>query len=63
MSVHKQCRDAECNICRGSTHVVGPNPDWPEINPPEEIVRVVVTPCPKCGSPYHYWCPERAVES
>jgi hypothetical protein len=24
---HKQCRDAECNICRGDTHVIGPNPD------------------------------------
>ncbi len=27
MGEHKQCRDAECNICRGDTHVIGPNPD------------------------------------
>lgn len=22
-TTHKQCRDAECNICRGDTHVIG----------------------------------------
>ena len=24
---HAPCTDAECNICRGDIHVIGPNPD------------------------------------
>lgn len=23
---HTSCVDAECNVCRGDTHVIGPNP-------------------------------------
>ena len=25
--MHAPCTDAECNVCRGDTHVIGPNPD------------------------------------
>lgn len=24
---HRPCRDAMCNVCRGDTHIIGPNPD------------------------------------
>lgn len=27
MSTHTKCTDAECNVCRGDTHVIGLNPD------------------------------------
>lgn len=36
------CTNAECKVCHGDTHIIGPNPEWLE--------RPFDPWCPYCGA-------------